>query len=247
MRGLPLAGPGTSPASLGATERARSRHHVLVDTPIRVVIADDHPIVREGLRLLLTSLPDFDVVGEASTGAEAVRETVLTRPDVVLMDLNMPDTDGIEATRMIAHSVPDAAVLVLTMIDDDDSVYAALRAGARGYLLKGSSQRDVSRAILAVASGDVIFGPAAAQRLMRHFTQPASPTPLSELTPREREVLALIASGVNNAAIAARLGVTGKTVGNHISNIFTKLQVSGRADAIAKARQAGIGHACDQP
>ena len=206
-----------------------------------MVIADDHPLVRDGLRQLLSSLPGIEVVAEAATGREAVRETVLARPDVVVMDLKMPDLDGVEATRSIVKSVPSAAVLVLTMVDDDDTVFTAMRAGARGYLLKGSSQTDVSRAINAVAGGDVIFGPAIAERVLRHFARPVVDTPFPELTAREREVLDLIADGLNNATIAARLELSGKTVGNHISNIFAKLQVTGRQEAIARARDRGLG------
>lgn len=209
------------------------------------MIADDHPIVRDGLRLLLASLPGMEVVAEASTGHEAVREVVLHRPDVVVMDLRMPDLDGVAATQAIMKSAPEVAVLVLTMIDDDDSVLAAMRAGARGYLLKGSSQTDVSRAIHAVADGDVIFGPAVAERVLRLFSSPVTEAPFPGLTPREREVLDLIAAGVNNAGIATRLALSGKTVGNHISNIFAKLQVSGRSEAIAMAREHGLGRTGD--
>jgi DNA-binding NarL/FixJ family response regulator len=215
----------------------------MTSSPIRVVIADDHAVVRSGLRLLLTSVPGIEIVGEASTGREAVREAVLSRPDVVVMDLRMPDLDGVEATRSIMKSAPEVAVLVLTMVDDDDTVFAAMRAGARGYLLKGSVQNDVFRAIHAVAGGDVIFGPALAERVLGFFRRPVAETPFPELTPREREVLNLIASGLNNATVATRLGLSGKTVGNHISSIFAKLQVAGRSEAIARAKQHGLGRA----
>jgi DNA-binding NarL/FixJ family response regulator len=212
------------------------------DAVLRVVLADDHPIVRDGLRALLASLPRVELVGEAATGREAVREAVLRRPDVLVMDLQMPDLNGIEATREVARVAPGVAVLVLTMYDDDDSVFAAMRAGARGYLLKGAGQDQIARAIQAVAAGQAIFGPGVAVRVLRYFGTPArTDAPFPDLTEREREVLDLIAAGLGNTAIAGRLGLAGKTVGNHISNIFAKLQVAGRADAIALARREGLG------
>lgn len=211
---------------------------------VRVVLADDHPVVRDGLRSLLASLPGVEVVGEAATGRQAVREAVLHRPDVVVMDLHMPDLDGIEATRQVVRAVPAAAVLVLTMYDDDDSVFAAMRAGARGYLLKGAGQHEIAGAIRAVAAGQAIFGPGVAARVLGYFAAPPRPgVPFPDLTAREREVLDLIAGGLTNAAIAARLGLAAKTVANHLSAIFTKLQVAGRAEAIALARQEGLGTA----
>jgi len=210
---------------------------------VRVVVADDHPIVRDGLRALLTSIPDVALVGEATTGREAVRSAVTDRPDVIVMDLRMPDLDGAAATAEICRVAPDVAVLVLTMLDDDDSVFAAMRAGARGYLVKGASQQEIVRAITAVAAGEAIFGPGVARRVLRYFASPpatAAPA-FPELSPREREVLDLIAGGLTNAAIAGRLGLSAKTVGNHTSAIFAKLQVAGRAEAIIRAREAGFG------
>jgi DNA-binding NarL/FixJ family response regulator len=209
---------------------------------VRVVLADDHPVVRDGLRSLLASLPGVELVAEAATGREAVREAVLHRPDVVVMDLHMPDLDGIAATREVVRAVPSAAVLVLTMYDDDDSVFAAMRAGARGYLLKGAGQAEITGAIRAVAAGQAIFGPGVAARVLRYFAAPPRPdVPFPDLTAREREVLDLVATGLTNAVIAARLGLAAKTVANHLSAIFTKLQVAGRAEAIAVARQEGLG------
>ena len=209
---------------------------------VRVVLADDHPVVRDGLRLLFASLPEVEVVGEAATGRQAVREAVLTQPDVVVMDLRMPDTDGVEATRELRRVAPGVAVLILTMMDDDDSLFAAIRAGARGYVLKGASQEEIARAITAVASGEAIFGPGIAQRALRLLSEPpTTPTPFPTLTHRERDVLDLIAEGQSNSAIAGRLGLSIKTVGNHISSVFAKLQVEGRPDAIVRARKAGLG------
>jgi DNA-binding NarL/FixJ family response regulator len=209
---------------------------------VRVVVADDHPIVRDGLRVLLASLPDMELVGEATTGREAVRSAVVDRPDVIVMDLRMPDLDGASATAEICRTAPDVAVLVLTMLDDDDWVFAAMRAGARGYLVKGASQQEIVRAITAVAAGEAIFGPGVARRVLRYFAAPMVAQPaFPELSPREREVLDLIAGGLTNAAIAVRLGLSVKTVGNHTSAIFAKLQVAGRAEAIIRAREAGLG------
>jgi DNA-binding NarL/FixJ family response regulator len=213
-------------------------------TDVRVVVADDHPIVRAGLTALLSSLPGVDVVGVAATGREALRQVVTAKLDVAVLDLQMPDLDGFAATREIARAVPSVAVLVLTMFDDDDSVFAAMRAGARGYLVKGAEQDEIARAISAVAAGEAIFGPGVAQRVLGFFAAPtAAPEPFPQLTSREREILRLLADGMSNTSIAQRLGVATKTVANNVSSIFTKLQVADRAQAIVRARDAGLGTA----
>jgi DNA-binding NarL/FixJ family response regulator len=210
---------------------------------IRVVVADDHPLVRDGLRALLNSTPGMELVGEAATGREAVRAAVVDRPDVLIMDIRMPDLDGVAATSEIARAAPDVAVLVLTMFEDDDSVFAAIRAGALGYLVKGATQAEITRAISAAAAGEAIFGRDIAPKLLSHLTRAPKPPALAfpQLTNREREILELVALGQPNAAIAARLGLSGKTIANHVSSIFTKLQVTGRPEAIIKARDAGLG------
>ncbi|KAA0101039.1 DNA-binding response regulator [Mycolicibacterium sp. P1-18] len=211
--------------------------------PLRVVIADDHPLVRSGLRTILAAADGIDVVGEASTGAEAIAVARTSTPDVIVMDLQMPDTDGIEATRQIVAANPGIAILVLTMFEDDTSVFSAMRAGALGYLLKGAEQDEIIRAIHAAAHGGAIFGPAIAHRLIDFFAHPqTSATPaFPELTDREREVLDLIASGQPNGAIGRALFISPKTVANHVSNIFAKLHVADRSEAIVRARQAGLG------
>jgi DNA-binding NarL/FixJ family response regulator len=208
---------------------------------VRVVLADDHPVVRAGLAALLGSLPDVAVVGVAADGRQAVKEVVLHRPDVAVLDLQMPELDGFGATREIARLAPEVAVLVLTMFDDEDSLFAAMRAGARGYVVKGAEQEEIGRAIQAVAAGEAIFSPGVAQRVLRYFTtpQPAA-NPFPELTTREREILSMLAAALPNAAIATRLGLSPKTVANHLSSIFTKLQVADRAAAILRAREAGL-------
>ena len=212
--------------------------------PIRVVLVDDHPVVLGGLRALLESLPGYEVVGEASDGEGAVREVQLTRPDVVLMDIRMPGIDGLEGTRRIRETVGGVAVLVLTMFDDDDTVFAAMRAGAQGYLLKGADQVEIDRAIRAVVAGEAIFSPGVAQRVLGYFASPP-PTqaagPFPDLTNREREVLDLVAAGKRNQAIADELFLSPKTVANHISSIFVKLAVADRSAAIVRARQGGLG------
>jgi DNA-binding NarL/FixJ family response regulator len=210
---------------------------------IRVLIVDDHPVFRFGLRSLLMSLPEMEVVGEATSGEEAVNQAANLKPDVILMDINMPGMNGIQATRRILQSDPQIGVLMVTMLDDE-SVFQAMQAGARGYLLKGADPDETLRAIRSVASGEAIFSPKVAERLINYFGQKkvaAAPYVFPELTEREREILALIAQGLTNAAIAERLVLSPKTVRNHVSNIFAKLQVADRAQAIIQAREAGIG------
>jgi DNA-binding NarL/FixJ family response regulator len=212
--------------------------------PIRILVADDHPVYRDGLRLLVDRSPDLFLVGEAASGTAAVAIAAETSPDVILMDLRMPEMSGIEATRQILAGRPAARILVLTMSEDDDSLFAAMRAGARGYLPKDSDSDDLLRAIRAVAVGDVIFGESIATRLQAFFgagrARPAS-HPFPELTNREDEILDLIARGTSNAAIARELGISDKTVRNHVANVFNKLQVADRAQAIVRAREAGLG------
>ena len=209
--------------------------------PIRILLADDHTLFRDGLRALFNSLPDTEVVGEAASGGDAIRLAEELQPDVILMDIQMPGVNGIEATRKIVQTSPHIGVIVVTMFEDDDSVFAAMRAGARGYVLKGASQEEMLRAIRAVAQGDAQFGTDIAARLMNFFAAPRPPQIFPELTDREREVLALIAQGHNNSEIARKLVISVKTVRNHVSNIFSKLQVADRAQAIIQAREAGLG------
>ena len=212
--------------------------------PIRVLIAEDNARFRDGLRALLSSVDAFEVAGEVATGDEAVSRARALQPDVVLMDLRMPELDGIEATRRIVQDSPHIAVLALTMLEDDDSVFAAMRAGARGYLLKGALKAEILRAIQGVASGEAIFGPAVARRLMQYFATARPPglaQTFPELTEREGEILVLIAQGRTNPEIAERLCLNLKTVRNHVSNIFSKLQVADRAQAVVRAREAGLG------
>ena len=210
--------------------------------PLRVLLADDHPVFRRGLRMLLDAQPDgAEIVGEASNGTEAVELARELQPDVVVMDLQMPELNGIEATQRIVEESPHIGVLVLTMFEDDDSVFAAMRAGARGYLLKGADQAEIVRAIHAVGSGEAIFGPHIARRVMDFFSGERTAVPFPELTAREREVLELVAQGRSNADITRTLVLSPKTVRNHVSNVFTKLQVADRAQAIVRAREAGLG------
>jgi DNA-binding NarL/FixJ family response regulator len=215
--------------------------------PIRILIADDHPLFRDGLRVLLESVPDMQVLGEATAGDEVITQARALQPDLILMDIQMPGTNGIEATRRILQTSPHIRVLILTMFEDDESVFAAIRAGARGSLLKGAVQEETLRAIRAVASGEAIFGPAVASRLMHYFgsmgsagtSRPAQFFP--ELTEREYEILALIAGRKSNADIAAQLVLSPKTVRNHVSNILSKLQVADRAETMRAAWAAGLG------
>jgi len=196
------------------------------------------------LRALFASVPDIEVVGEAETGAQVISQAAELQPDVILMDIQMPGVNGIQATRQIVSDHPQIGIIVVTMFKDDDSVFAAMRAGARGYILKGADQQEMLRAIRAVAQGEALFGPEIATRLMNFFTSPQSDLATQafpELTSREHEVLELIAQGINNQSIASRLSISEKTVRNHISNIFNKLQVVDRAQAIVKAREAGMG------
>lgn len=209
---------------------------------VRIVVADDHAVVREGLRALISTVPGYELVGTAATGREAVRAAVTLHPQVLVMDIHMPEGSGLEAARKVSRVAPDVAVLVLTMSDDDESVFAAMRAGALGYVLKGADPEDIVRAITSVAAGEAIFGPGVARRAMALLSGPRQEEPaFPTLTPREREILDLIAGGLGNATIAGRLGVSPNTVGNHISNIFAKLQVGSRAEAIVRAREAGLG------
>lgn len=219
-----------------------------MDTPagdaLRVLIADDHPIFRNGMCALLASVPDIEVVGEAATGNEAVAQATDMQPDVVLMDLQMPGIGGVEATRQILVASPHIRVLVVTMFEDDYSVFTAMRAGARGYIVKGASSDEMLRAIRAVGSGEAIFSPAIAIRLIDFFSAPKPTIPAQafpELSAREREILDLIAQGASNPEIANRLVISPKTVRNHVSNIFSKLQVADRAQAIIRGREAGLG------
>ena len=211
---------------------------------IRVLIADDHPVFLDGLRALLSTADDIEIIGEVSTGTRVVEACAELQPDVVLMDLQMPELNGIEATRRIAAATPGVGVLVLTMFEDDESVFAAMRAGARGYLLKGARQAEIVRAIHVVANGESIFGPSVAQRIIAFFTtaRPAgTPGAFPELTERERAVLELLAQGETNQMIAQRLFLSPKTVRNYVSNVFGKLQVADRAQAVVRARRAGFG------
>jgi DNA-binding NarL/FixJ family response regulator len=216
--------------------------------PIKVLIADDHAFYREGVRAFLSNTTNIEVVGEAANGDEAIAKTKELEPNVILMDLKMPGMNGIEATRRIHETDSTIGVLVLTMFDDDDSVFAAMRAGARGYLLKDADKDEVVRAIVAVERGEAIFSPAIAQRMIQYFSSAPSdssakrqPGEFSELTERELEILNLIAKGDNNNTIANKLSLSIKTVQNYVSSILTKLQVADRAQAIVRAREAGFG------
>jgi len=213
--------------------------------PLRVLVADDHPMFRHGMVALLEAAPELTVVGEAATGDEAVNLATELQPDVILMDIRMPGVNGIEATRRIVYTSPHIRILIVTMSDDDASIFTAMRAGARGYVQKDAQKADMLRAIRAVGSGEAIFSPGIASRLMDFFAEPRPAAPalaFPELTDREREVLELIAEGYSNTEIAARLVLGANTVRNYVSNIFGKLQVADRAQAIVRAREAGLGH-----
>ncbi len=212
--------------------------------PVRILIADDHRLFLEGLEALLSSLEGMSVVGRATNGEEAVARAAELQPDVILMDISMPELSGLEATRRILQRSPHVAVLMVTMFDDDESVFAAMRSGARGYLLKGADKDELERAVTAASRGEALFSPKVAARLMHFFAAPRPDLPVNafpDLTEREREVLGLIAAGRGNAEIARKLDISSKTVRNHVSNIFSKLQVVGRAEAIARAKEAGWG------
>ena len=215
----------------------------MTDAAIRIVIVEDHPLFRKGMRTLLSSVPDFDIVGEASNGSEAVALAGSLLPDVVLMDIQMPGMSGIAATREIVAIAPSIRVLMVTLFEDDDSVFSALRAGAWGYVLKETDEDEMIRSIRAVAHGEAIFGPAIATRVLAFFAHPRlqSPQVFPMLTERERDILHLMAQGKSNQAIAHALSLSPKTIANNVSNIFSKLQVADRAEAIVRAREAGIG------
>nr|WP_296068860.1 response regulator transcription factor [uncultured Actinoplanes sp.] len=209
---------------------------------IRVLLADDHPMVRQGLRAVVATADDIEVAGEVGDGREAVRQAVQLAPDVVIMDLQLPGLHGTEATRQIAARQPATAVLVLTMFEDDDTVFAAIRAGAIGYLIKGADGADILAAVRAAAAGQPVFGAALAGRLRRWFAAPpVRDTPFPQLSPREREILDHLAAGLSNAEIGRLLHLSSKTIANNVSAILTKLHVSQRAQAIVRAREAGLG------
>ncbi len=209
---------------------------------MRAVVADDHPVFRQGLRVLLEDL-GVDVVAEAPDGTEAVEVALRERPDVVLMDVQMPGLSGIEATRQLLERWPEARVLVLTMVADDEAVFAAIQAGALGYVLKGAGQAEIGRALEAVAAGQAVYGAEVARRLRAFFTAGSGVVarPFPELSDREREVLDLIAAGLPNTAIAHRLFLSEKTIRNNVTSIFAKLAVRDRAEAVVRAREAGLG------
>ena len=215
------------------------------DAPIRILVADDHPVVRGGLVALLRTIAGFEVAGEAADGEAAVREAQLTRPDIVLMDVRMPGLDGVEATRRIRAAVPTTRVLMLTMYDDDATVFTAMQAGAQGYLLKEAEQEEIVRAVRGVVAGEAIFGQGVAERVLGYFAGPpatASPEyPFPELTERERVVLELLARGRRTTEIASELFLSPKTVANNMTTIFAKLQVASRAEAIVRAHEGGLG------
>lgn len=221
----------------------------MTENVIQLLIVDDHTLFREGLRAIFLAVNDIEVVGEAASSEEAIEKAQQLTPHLILMDIQMGEMNGIEATVHILERLPDTKIIMLTMMEDSESLFAAMTAGARGYVLKGADKSEVLRTIRAVASGDVLFGAAIANRVSDYFRrlssapsrQVAPDTPFPELSERERDVLDQIARGLNNHEIAARLHITVKTVSNHISNIFSKLQVADRAQAIIKAREVGLG------
>jgi DNA-binding NarL/FixJ family response regulator len=215
--------------------------------PIRVLIADDHALFREGVHAILKSVPDIEIVGEAGTGRDALILASDLKPDVILMDIQMQDLNGVEATKQILKTQSDVGIIIVTMLEDDDSLFSAMRAGARGYVLKGADKAEMLKSIRAVAEGEALFGPSIAARMLNFFhdkppqKSESSPISFAELTEREREILACIARGDTNSEIAERLTISLKTVRNHVSSIFNKIQVTNRAQAAIRARDAGLG------
>lgn len=214
-------------------------------TKIKLMIADDHKLFREGIKALLAVTDDIEIIGEAEDGDAALKKSRELEPDVILMDINMPGLNGIRVTEQILEKKPQTRIIMLTMLEDDASIFHAMRAGARGYLLKGADPDEMLSVIRAVAEGQALFGPAIATRLMNYFKElgvksTAPGTPFPELTERELEILRLISQGLNNQEIAQKLVLSHKTVRNHITSIFSKLQVADRAQAIVRAREAGL-------
>ena len=220
-------------------------------SPLRILVVDDHTLFRDGLIALLGAATDTEVVGEAGTGGEAMARVADLAPDVVLMDIMMPDMNGIEATRRLRAEHPNIQIVMLTMLEDDDSLFAAMCAGAHGYILKGADTAEVLRTVRAVGDGEALFGPAVARRLTSFFRHAEgkgmSVSPFPDLTDRERDVLNRIAEGLSNDQIASRLHISRKTVSNHVSNIFSKLHIADRAQAIVTGREAGLGRGPGRP